>query len=299
MEENDKNEAFYYNHENIYCNSVVQQSKKTEGEKMQTIAEVTLDSHKTYKKTTASRRILYIVMCIIFLLIISIVMTVLYLQQSKQLKQSNQAIVLLNSSFQIKLIQSKEELKNMTCDQTSLQLQLKQAELKITNLIESQTYLQTQLRKAQQNITEFTRRMQVECCEPQWELFRFHCYYFFEDSKDWFAAQTYCKHLSADLVVIKSKEEQEFIKLEQTIHGGIYWIGMTDNETEGTWRWVDGTPCNSSSGNPVYWDSNQPNNNGDEDCAIMYPDGTWHDYSCSDTFRVICEKTAYTCYFKG
>ncbi|XP_043935080.1 CD209 antigen-like [Protopterus annectens] len=165
------------------------------------------------------------------------------------------------------------------------------------DLIIRDSLLSRNLHESIQNLAK--KGTQVKCCPPQWELFRLHCYYFSAESKDWFDAQAHCKSLSADLVVIKSKEEQEFTQLARTDHSRFYWIGMTDKDTEGSWRWVDGTPCNSASGNPVFWHSNQPNNIGNEDCAVMYPDATWHDYSCSDKYRWICEKTANTCSFKG
>ncbi|CAB1315294.1 unnamed protein product [Coregonus sp. 'balchen'] len=75
------------------------------------------------------------------------------------------------------------------------------------------------------------------------------------------------------------------------------WIGLTDIETEGTWKWVDGTPLTTR-----YWGKNQPDNGailiihiGEEDCVEInyrYP-GTvnkWNDIRCNSQFNWICER---------
>uniref|UniRef100_A0A4W4G1S2 C-type lectin domain-containing protein n=1 Tax=Electrophorus electricus TaxID=8005 RepID=A0A4W4G1S2_ELEEL len=46
-----------------------------------------------------------------------------------------------------------------------------------------------------------------------------------------------CKQRGADLVVIKSREEQVSKTFSQTEA----WIGLTDKDNEGSWKWVDGT----------------------------------------------------------
>ncbi|KAG8014935.1 hypothetical protein GBF38_003672 [Nibea albiflora] len=69
------------------------------------------------------------------------------------------------------------------------------------------------------------------------------------------------------------------------------WIGLSDSETEGTWKWVDGTPMNIS-----YWSSGEPNGVPDreEDCGEILDLNTeknWNDDSCNRKRSWICEKT--------
>ncbi|KAK0143110.1 C-type lectin domain family 4 member M [Merluccius polli] len=99
--------------------------------------------------------------------------------------------------------------------------------------------------------------------------------------RNWTASRDYCLQRDADLVVINSKEEQEFVK----VLGGIYWIGLSKRDPEGTWKWVDGTNMTSSS-----WGPGEPNDYyGAEDCGATQL-GRWSDERCDRLNYWMCEK---------
>ncbi|KAJ8404959.1 hypothetical protein AAFF_G00328800 [Aldrovandia affinis] len=86
-------------------------------------------------------------------------------------------------------------------------------------------------------------RSQKRVCRPcpeGWEQSNSKCYYFSTEVKNWNDSRSDCLKQGADLVIIESKEEQEFIS--KFTSDNLYWIGLSDSETEGTWLWVDGTP---------------------------------------------------------
>uniref|UniRef100_A0A3P8RUF9 C-type lectin domain-containing protein n=1 Tax=Amphiprion percula TaxID=161767 RepID=A0A3P8RUF9_AMPPE len=124
----------------------------------------------------------------------------------------------------------------------------------------------------------------IPTCPAGWKMFSCTCYLLSQASDSWTNGREDCKRQGADLVVINSAEEQTFLSMfakKQT------WIGLNDIQTEGTWMWVDGTPLTLS-----YWDTDEPNNGGEEDCAqIRTAHNTlWDDVPCTSSLQWICEK---------
>ncbi|XP_010867500.4 CD209 antigen-like protein D isoform X2 [Esox lucius] len=112
-------------------------------------------------------------------------------------------------------------------------------------------------------------------------------YYVSTEQNTWEYAGQDCRRRGAQLVIINNQEEQRFLNALniQT------WIGLSDIETEGTWRWVDGTNLTTA-----YWGGGEPNNLDEgEDCAVIYHDFTdpvkkWNDTPCTRKLNWICEK---------
>ncbi|XP_066518029.1 hepatic lectin-like [Hoplias malabaricus] len=112
-------------------------------------------------------------------------------------------------------------------------------------------------------------------------------YYRLEWTKNWNDCRQECKKKGGDLVIINSKEEQEFINNQ----GINTWIGLTDEEKEGEWKWVDGSALTTG-----YWRPGEPSNNGRaEHCAVFWvspsPLNTWNDRNCMRTSDCVCEST--------
>ncbi|KAK7896517.1 hypothetical protein WMY93_021842 [Mugilogobius chulae] len=80
----------------------------------------------------------------------------------------------------------------------------------------------------------------------------------------------------------------ERLWLRTQIGTEIYWIGLTDQITEGVWEWTDGTTYYEYLS---YWMSGQPDNWNDEDCGqtVGYSNGRWNDEDCSVPRKYICK----------
>uniref|UniRef100_A0A672HW90 C-type lectin domain-containing protein n=1 Tax=Salarias fasciatus TaxID=181472 RepID=A0A672HW90_SALFA len=117
-----------------------------------------------------------------------------------------------------------------------------------------------------------------------WKYFCSSLYYVSSTRKTWQKSRNDCLSRGADLMIIDSREEQDFLRrLSKEM-----WIGLTDGAQEGTWRWVDGTLLNTS-----YWIPGQPDNNDkgkEENCAEIHICGSWNDKSCGLQNHWICEK---------
>ncbi|KAK1797291.1 hypothetical protein P4O66_008670, partial [Electrophorus voltai] len=104
-------------------------------------------------------------------------------------------------------------------------------------------------------------------CAEGWKFYSGKCYYFSTYKKTWTASRDACVAEGADLVIITSTEEQDFLK-SQCLGIEHYWIGLTDAVKEGVWRWLDGTKLNEP---PWYWTGNEPDNW--KGYLNMYPEG--------------------------
>ncbi|KAL6466985.1 hypothetical protein MHYP_G00247890 [Metynnis hypsauchen] len=122
-----------------------------------------------------------------------------------------------------------------------------------------------------------------------WRYFNSHIYYISTERKCWSESRQDCRKGGADLLIIKSREEQEFIN--RNFGGCEAWIGLTDQSTEGTWKWVDGSPLTT-----VFWLKGEPNGSN-EHCALTGYRGagsdsvsTWADYPCNHPVAGICKR---------
>uniref|UniRef100_H0WZM7 C-type lectin domain-containing protein n=1 Tax=Otolemur garnettii TaxID=30611 RepID=H0WZM7_OTOGA len=132
------------------------------------------------------------------------------------------------------------------------------------------------------------------CCRCPWDwtFFQGNCYFFSTIQRNRHNSMTACQEVGAQLVMIKSTEEQDFLRLQVSTKERHTWIGLSDLTHEGTWQWVDGSPLPSSF--TKYWNNGEPNNIGEEDCVEFKGKG-WNDHKCNVLNFWICKKSAASC----
>jgi hypothetical protein len=121
-----------------------------------------------------------------------------------------------------------------------------------------------------------------------------HQYRLVETPMAWHEAAAHCDGIGGHLVTINSQAENDFVWGQ---FGDYYhWLGATDEECEGEWRWVTEEPFDYSN-----WAPGEPNNccppthcGGDECTAEHYlawaspSDGRWNDVP-DGTLVFVCE----------
>ncbi|XP_026232653.1 CD209 antigen-like protein E [Anabas testudineus] len=200
------------------------------------------------------------------------------------------------------LIQERDQLKDKLVNTTEERDQLK---ARLVNTTEERDQLKAKLFNTNQErdqlkasliqMTEERNRLQnlskqKKTCPAGWTMFNCVCYFLSSKSGSWQTGREDCRQRGADLVVIDSAEVQKFLS---GFTRNPTWIGLSDFENEGTWKWIDGTPLTLT-----YWASSQPDNGGgdpkygEEDCAQIrtYTNDLWNDLSCSSHLHWICGK---------
>uniref|UniRef100_A0A8C5S9D0 C-type lectin domain-containing protein n=1 Tax=Laticauda laticaudata TaxID=8630 RepID=A0A8C5S9D0_LATLA len=143
------------------------------------------------------------------------------------------------------------------------------------------------LQKIEEQLLRIERKLNRKlqnCRDTSWQRFQTNVYYFSDTEENWDMARKTCADHDSHLVIINSKQEQDFVI--QTLKNSI-WLGLSDTEKEGTWHWVDGSPLKERS-----WRKGEPNNGGNngEDCAVLYKEGKWNDIHCDKRVKFVCEK---------
>ena len=100
----------------------------------------------------------------------------------------------------------------------------------------------------------------------------------------WSVARKNCEDLTADLAIIRSADENNFIfdliRNQQTVTNGGAWLGLCRKD-DNKFYWIDNTPLE---GQYSAWANDEPNNHV-EKCVQMYGkgpnEGKWNDESCS------------------
>lgn len=117
-------------------------------------------------------------------------------------------------------------------------------------------------------------------------VFQGHTYALFANEMYWNDAKAYCEGLGGHLVTITSAEENQY--LTDTFVAPFdsdVSIGLSDAEDEGDFVWVNDEELSYTN-----WDDGEPNNENDEDYAMLQTSGIWNDgHLDREKWPFICE----------
>ena len=120
-------------------------------------------------------------------------------------------------------------------------------------------------------------------------LFVIRCFYEERQSTfSWSEAELRCQASGSHLVTINSEEQLQEVK---DALGGViaesYWIGLNDQDTEGTYVWSDGTQLGDWSN----WEAEEPDAGIEKNCVAMFTSGfAWKTSNCTKERYHICSK---------
>ena len=94
------------------------------------------------------------------------------------------------------------------------------------------------------NCEENRKQSCVESCKKgEQERLGGHCYFWSTGRTSWDDAKLTCKDLNGNLAAVTSMGIHNFLmkKVDKDNSRTWYWIGGSDREEEGTWKWEDGS----------------------------------------------------------
>jgi len=122
------------------------------------------------------------------------------------------------------------------------------------------------------------------------------CYLIGMEKLNWTSARDYCVSTGGHLVSIIDQDKNYMVEAwiaEKRASGTIagaepFWLGLSDREVEGTWKWTDGKRASFNN-----WGYNEPDSAYDYDCGLIYmfndEFGKWITMKCVSKRRFICE----------
>lgn len=117
-------------------------------------------------------------------------------------------------------------------------------------------------------------------------IFNGHIYKIFREMLSWDEAKAYCESLGGHLATVTSAEEDAALYSYLARNGGQNcYLGGTDAQTEGVWKWVTGERWNYAN-----WEKTEPNGKNAQNWLgyyYTYENGKWDDISGKRWF--MCE----------
>ncbi|XP_058240754.1 C-type lectin domain family 4 member K-like [Hemibagrus wyckioides] len=224
---------------------------------------------KTDNTRTKCHRLTAVCLLLLCVLLLSVI-TVLWIKYGILNTESNQ----LQTSYN-KLTKERDQLQT---SYNKLTKERDQLQTSYNNLTNERDKLQQERSALHSVLLKFG-----------WRFFNTSVYNISTEKKSWTESRQDCIKKGADLLIINSREEQEFIS--KYFGSSEAWIGLTDRDTEGKFKWVDGSPLNTE----FWWDGEPNDFEQKEDCAITgYAKAesnmsTWADYPCDFHVVGICE----------
>nr|XP_049594348.1 secretory phospholipase A2 receptor isoform X14 [Syngnathus scovelli] len=125
------------------------------------------------------------------------------------------------------------------------------------------------------------------CSAPDWEEFAGFCYKPFDDERDWADGQQVCRGFGAELVSIRTKVEQAWVKNASNFETSDMWTGLNDLALPGMFVWSDRHKVTFTP-----WAAGEPNQRvalGKHCVALLRQTGKWKLMSCTQVNSFMCK----------
>ena len=122
-------------------------------------------------------------------------------------------------------------------------------------------------------------------CEENWEENGSHCYYWSTFRMNWTAAEKFCQNKSSHLASVTSRSTSDYISKKFSRRRFHVWIGGTDQDKEGLWKWTDLSPWNFAD-----WEDGSPPDHNEEHNCLLQSRWGWDDVPCHVKSWFLCSR---------
>uniref|UniRef100_G1P0C6 C-type lectin domain-containing protein n=1 Tax=Myotis lucifugus TaxID=59463 RepID=G1P0C6_MYOLU len=202
------------------------------------------------------------ILCLLLIMTI-IVLGTMFFQYNREKHQQDEILQNLKQKYHI---MHKQHLANTTPASDILENKTVQWEKKpVSPLIEKKTCM---------------KKLFSKLNEELWSCCGVNCYLFTTENKNWKECKQTCQNKGLSLVKIDDEDELAFLRSQ--ISKTNYWIGLSFNEEESKWEWIDkGTPWNVKRSIMQTF--------GRGECAFLTSTRI-ENIDCSKTYYCICVK---------
>ncbi|XP_058644793.1 CD209 antigen-like protein C isoform X2 [Onychostoma macrolepis] len=283
--------------EPVYANIIPDgtQDKDRRNKRNQTPQHTGSDSVKNSRSRAAA--VCLVLLCVLLLTAVIVLCVNIHTNNTNNTQKRDELLTNINS-----LTEERDQLltsiTNLTEDKDELQTKINgltedrdHLVTNITNLTEERDELIIKNIYLLNETQQLINQLQLLCKEDEWIYYQSSFYYMSSEMKNWTESRQDCLKRRADLIIINNRDEQDFVK--NISDKREFWIGVTDSDVEGRWKWVDGSTLTSG-----FWASREPNGGKVENCAVTYltkwPDLLgWLDVRCNNAYQWICEKSIW------
>ncbi|XP_023815533.1 CD209 antigen-like protein E [Oryzias latipes] len=147
------------------------------------------------------------------------------------------------------------------------------------------SFMVVNINNLQMEVKELKKHPEGKLCPEGWRRFGCSCYFKSTEQKTWIDSRSFCQFVGFDLVVVNSKEEQEFVStLNQKAES---WIGLFAERSSDKyeWKWVDGSLLTET-----FWDEKSSKDAKSNNAVSLSPEGKWKQQNRGNNKNWICEK---------
>ncbi|XP_054300307.1 protein mago nashi homolog 2 isoform X1 [Pongo pygmaeus] len=217
------------------------------------------------------------ILCLLLLMIITVLVTKIFQciqekhQQQAILRNCSEKYIMQNDNYLKEQLLTNKTLKYDVLKNDSFQ---QKKELDSHLIQKNRCHRENEIVfKVLQNTGKFS--------EDHWSCCGVSCYYFTMRKKDWKGCKQTCQHCRASLLKIDDKDELAFIQSQ--IYENNYWIGLSYDERESKWKWIDNGTSPGIDSTIMRFSS------GRGECAFL-TSTRMTTIDCIQMYNCICEK---------